>query len=312
MIFVKVKGTKSWLDPRSQRSLAANLTERLWNRCQGHRGLFVTLTYRRDEYDGPLDLYRKQAEQQHVPLFLRKVKRRLGINLKGKWFCKMEFQNGGWVHWHLIILDVEKIPHAELLEMWGHGHVWVNRLNQKRVRYACKYIAKDGVIPQFLYGERPKAVKIVRVSPGFWGDTERKEPPEPDPLDEPPPKRFDFYRTIGSRIEECKETLIIHDEEGRYQTAKGDLGPVLAALLEDNCGIIGNDRGWIAIDADWPDIERAVDRASAASRRVSGGGGTALYLTEDQNPDAVDLPRWLKGILWELHDHDPWSDAVAA
>jgi len=30
MIFVKVKGTKSWLDPRSQRSLAANLTERLW------------------------------------------------------------------------------------------------------------------------------------------------------------------------------------------------------------------------------------------------------------------------------------------
>lgn len=301
MMFFKVKGTKSWLDPLSQRSLSANLCKRLWDRCHGRRGLFVTLTYKRDDYESPLDLYREQSEQQHVPLFLRKVSRYLGVNLKGKWFCKMEFQDGGWVHWHIIILGVERIPHAKATELWGRGHVWLRRLNLRNIRYCTKYVAKDGQVPQFLYGEPPKSIKIVRVSPGFWGDTEPKEPD-----DDPPPKRkrWPYFVPIGEKIERARAQVVVHDEEGKFRTVQADLGPLLAALMVRGCGLIGTVEGWFAVEAGWCDVEAClsppVGRASRPEATpTAGGGSAALHLTEARNRDVQQLPGWLRAFLCE-------------
>jgi hypothetical protein len=287
MIFLKVRGSKSWLDPKSQPSLSAKLADRLWNRCHGRRGLFVTLTYRRDEYNDPLDLYRTQAEQQHVPLFLRKVSRHLGENLKGRWFCKMEFQDGGWVHWHIIILDVDRIPHDDMTRLWGRGFVWLRRLSEKHVRYCCKYVAKDGHGPAFLYGEPPKAVKIVRVSPGFWGDPIKPKPT----VGETRPIRFPFWKPIGDRITECRYEVIARDDENHFQTVKADFGPLLLGLIETGHPILGNTDGWVAADADLAAVDRVVEDRRWAARAAppaapQPGGAAALHLIQWQNRDA--------------------------
>lgn len=316
MILLKVKGTKSWLDPQSNRALASNLSRRLWERCQGRRGVFVTLTYRRDEYRDALDLYRVQSEQQHVPLFLRKVARHTGRNFKGNWFCKMEFQKGGWVHWHIIILGIERIPHAELTAMWGKGHVWIHRLNERRVRYCCKYVSKGAPVPAWLYGEPAKSVKVVRVSPGFWGESPPRPKPEPDPLDEPR-KRFPFWRSIGDKIEASRRTVVVRDTEtGRAATCQADFGTLLVRLLERSCGVVGNDRGWVVVDGTMADVEgvltaasanapHRLERSEAGAERIAAEGG--LHLKEVRNPDATsDIPGWLRALLAERLD---WQDA---
>lgn len=321
MILLKVKGTKSWLDPQSNRSLAANLSRRLWERCQGRRGVFVTLTYRRDEYNDALDLYRVQSEQQHVPLFLRKVSRHVGQSLKGQWFCKMEFQKGGWVHWHIIILGIVRIPHAELASMWGRGHVWIHRLNERRVRYCCKYVSKGAPVPAWLYGEPAKSVKVVRVSPGFWGESEPRPPREPDPLDEPR-KRFPFWRSIGDKIEASRRTVVIRDAEtGRAATCQADFGTLLVKLLERSCGVVGNDRGWVVVDASMNDVEQVLASAvanaphrpscsEAGAERIAAEGG--LHLKEVRNPDATsDIPGWLRALLEERLSCDDAGRGVA-
>lgn len=321
MILLKVKGTKSWLDPHSNRALASNLSHRLWERCQGRRGVFLTLTYRRDEYRDALDLYRVQSEQQHVPLFLRKVSRFVGQSFRGNWFCKMEFQKGGWVHWHIIILGIERIPHAELTRLWGRGHVWIHRLNERRVRYCCKYVSKGAPVPAWLYGERPKSVKVVRVSPGFWGESEARPKPEPDPSDEPR-KRFPFYRTIGQRIEESRRTVVIRDADtGRVATCQADFGTLLVRLLERSCGVVGNDRGWVVVDAGMADIEGVLgataddagDRPSASGAAAAPAASAAgLHLKEVRNPDATsDIPGWLRALLEEAYSHEDIGRGVA-
>ena len=81
MIQLKQRGTGSWLDPRSSKSLAAKLSTRLVERCRGEKGVVVTLTYRREEFGDSRELYRAAQEEQHVPLFLRKVSRHLGESL---------------------------------------------------------------------------------------------------------------------------------------------------------------------------------------------------------------------------------------
>lgn len=305
MIFLKVKGTKSWLDPMSQRALTANLSRRLWERCKGRRGLFVTLTYRRDEFQSALDLYRTQSEQQHVPLFLRKVERymrRMGTmpagGLKGRWFCKLEFQRGGWVHWHLIILDVEKIPHADVTSMWGRGHVWLKRLSMRQVRYCCKYVAKGGDVPVWLYGEPPKSIKVVRVSPGFWGEGGLSCS---DPAPRPP--TFPAWVPIGEKIERARTVLVARDEAGRHKTVRADLGPLLVALMKGGCGVVGNERGWVAVDASWEDVDACCPAASPASDLKRAAKPRAapppLHLIGVHNPDAGWLPRYLNALYFE-------------
>ncbi len=308
MIELKVKGTGSWLDPVSARALSANLSAALWERCRGHRGLFVTLTYRREDYADALQLYRRQADERHVREFLRRVGRRLGESLTGRWFCKMEFQKGGWVHWHVLILDVAKIPHDELTELWGRGHVWVRRLNRRNVRYCTKYTSKAGDVPAWLLGERPRSVKVVRVSPGFWrgraGGTppDRRPPSEPDPLDGPR-QRLDFYVPIGTKIEASCDDFVARDQDGVYVHGKADLGPLLAALLLMGCGIVGKRNGWLVVDADLTDLDRAVERTPrrAPTRKrwdPAAAEPPPLHLNTPSNPHTQGWPKWLDRWMW--------------
>lgn len=303
MIELKVTGTESWFDPNSARKLSASLGRRLWDRCEGHRGLFVTLTYRRDEWEDAKQLYRAQSEEQHVPLFLRKVARHLGDSLKGRWFCKLEFQRGGWVHWHIIILDVNRIDHAVLSDLWGFGHVWVRRLNARNVKYCTKYTVKAGDVPAWLYLEKPRAVKIIRVSHGFWEEGEPDSGPvPPDPYDEygPVPQRIDgVYVPIGEKLERAKGRWVARDEHGHYVRGQCDLSQLLVSLMERGCGVVGNRAGWIVVDATLEDLARA---GTAAERLAQASRSRPLHLIRSGNPDADEveasrMPLWLDDLF---------------
>lgn len=323
MIEIRQRGTGSWLDPRSSKGLAARLSTRLIERCKGERGVVVTLTYRRDEYENSRTLYRAAQDQQHVPLFLRKVSRHLGESLKGRWFCKMEFQRGGWIHWHILILGVSRISIEALRDMWGRGHVWVDRLKPKALTYLTKYVAKPGGVPGWIYAEPPRAVKIIRVSPGFWGETESREEPapiededpyahlEPEEPEPPEPERYtaNVYEPIGSRIDRQRDCFTARDEHGRYRHLNADLGVVLLVLFERGRGIIGKRAGWLVVDATLEDLEsaeaeanRRVNAQAAAASGASRGRGR-VHSIKHSNPDREGIrswiPKWLDDWFFE-------------
>lgn len=314
MIEIKQRGTGSWLDPRSSKALAAKLSTRLIDRCKGEKGVVITLTYNRDEYESSRALYHQARDEQHVPLFLRKIGRRLDQSLTGRWFCKMEFQRGGWIHWHIILLGVSRIDHQMLTDVWGRGHVWIDRLKPRALTYLSKYVAKPGGVPAWIYAERSRAVKIIRVSPGFWcreepddrvhpflipeEDLEDRYPYEhlepDDPLpDEPQRFTANVYEPIGSKIERRRHRYVARDDLGRYSRGEVDLGALLVVLMEMGCGTIGKRKGWLVVDADL----RTLQRAEAEAARRIAADAAALHSIKPSNPDGATLrswiPRWL-------------------
>ena len=300
MIGIKAKLSKSWLDPRSQRSLSAALSKRLWDRCKGEEGLFITLTYRREEYQDARDLYRCQSEEQHVPLFLRKIGRYLGESLTGRWFCKLEFQQGGWVHWHIILLGVKFIDHSDVERLWGRGFVWLHRLNRRRVQYCCKYVSKGGSVPAWLYGDPPRSVKVIRVSPGFWRDGRPKCDGQ---VEREPVKRWPFWRPIGAQLERNRRRVVCRDDRGRFATVTADLALLAVRLMERGCGVVGGDEGWLWFDASWEDVDAALGETATAGPGASGAsrrpGSASIHSTEVCNPDAERLPWWIEAVIRE-------------
>lgn len=304
IIGVREKQTDSWLDPRCNGIVGFKCGRRLWNVCQGRKGLFLTLTYKRDDYRDAQDLYRKSSEEQHVPLFLRKVARALGRSLKGKWFCKLEFQQGGWVHWHIIILDIEFASHAMLTRCWGKGHVWVKALTKKRAFYCCKYVTKDGSIPAWIYFEKPRTVKVVRVSPGFWG--EETKPKESDPDYEkygpPPPQHVNGYVPIGikhSRQRTCLVRVGTKLRKRIYDTGKPFL-EVITGMLDQGARAIGTRNGWLMYKVPLSILTGVAARGESerGPERLAARREPPLHLSGTGNPDARQFPplidRWFR------------------
>jgi hypothetical protein len=320
MIALKT-GRRSWFDPRGSRALAAALGDRLWSRCKGRRGLFVTLTYNRAHWASPQALYRATSDDQHVALFLRKVARLLKQDLGGRWFCKLEFQKGGWVHWHLIVLDVDPIPHAAVTRLWGHGHVWLRRVTRRAIRYTCKYVTKQDGFPMWLLSERPRSVKFIRVSPGFWGECaprgEREESHRDgggeDEVDAPSaddssPHVADLsgacYVPIGERIAQLEHRIIAKDDHGRFLQVDAELGALLAELLSMSCKVIGRRDGWLVVDAQMWELRQAARLVSPfPSPPPPPPPPAALHSKGKPNPDGgrwwVPLPWWVEEWFWQ-------------
>lgn len=316
MIELRTNPSQSWLDAETGRILGWALGQRLTVRCRGHAGLFVTLTYRRSDHRDAQDCYRRQSDEQHVPLFIRKVSRYLHRDLRGKWICKVEFQRGGWMHFHLIILDVDRIPHEALAQMWGHGFVWVNKLSPHRIKYACKYVSKAGSLPAWLLMERPRSVKIVRVSHGFWESGEgssatTRADDEADGDDDadryfPRASVLDAYRPIGVSLAASRTRVLARDADGRYVSGRCDLGQLLSALVASGCTIEAADGRWLRLSASLSDFRALLGRLNAeavcdipqsAIRAASVAAPAAtladLHLTHTRVSDVIATLRML-------------------
>lgn len=279
----KQRRVRSWLDVAFSRFLARRLTDRLLTRCKGQRGLMITLTYRREEWSTPRDVWRAQSERQHVPLFMRRLGRALGENFSGRWLAKAEFQQGGWVHFHIVLLGVLRIDHELIERTWGHGYVWVSRLTQSRLRYACKYVAKAGGIPAFLYASR--RVTLVRTSTGFWLDGDEHDVDEVASRPGDPLPAAVGYVPIGERIARAEREVVVRSVDGRFRKIACPVWELVAELRSVG-RIVTRSGNWL--------------RAGGlpAGGRSPRRGPPALHLNQVHKPDA-ECWSWLDDVLLE-------------
>ena len=227
--------------------------------------LFITLTYNREDWDSPLHLYRDQREERHVRRFMKRVSEYLQVDTNAKWIRKIEFQQGGWIHFHIILDTPKTIPQIDLMQLWGFGYVWINRCTKKRINYLCKYIAKDNHnIPAYILAEEQRSVKIIAVSPGYWLN-DRKS------ITTKQSKRNIKWAVYSPVVNSLSSKCIIKTKESQ-RTIHGNIWDVMS-MLESNGGLfIGSNNEYLHIvlhdsnllDAIHPDTCR---RAGFASRR---------------------------------------------
>jgi hypothetical protein len=210
----------------------------------------------------------------------------------------MEFQHGGWAHWHLLILGVSYIDHAALTDLWGYGYVWVRRADEAELRYVCKYLAKDGEFPAFLYLRPIRSVKIIRVSPGFWNPStssmdddadgaaaEDGEDATGDDEYEDEPVKLPIYVTIGEMIERGEEAIVCRQdcEVGhRYLQVRGDPWNLFGKLRRMGGKVVGSEKGWLQ--------RRGIDLNDVRRVHACEGGrkAAALHLIDSGNPPEID------------------------
>lgn len=262
--------SRSLLDSECAPSKIIEIRDRLKGRLQGERGLFITLTYNRQGWGSPLECYRASKDLKHVARFMQKVARTLRGSLRGRWMCKMEFQTDGWVHYHIVLLGVRRIPHARLTALWGHGHVWVNALKPgKHGAYLAKYVAKLGETPEWVYTERARAVKVFSASPGFWSppdecddaddgvDGDADDDEAVNTCDPPGRMRLPYWVPLGDCIAEAGQRAYRKDVSGdgrvRWSVVRLPEWALLWLSAYAGCSASRID-GWWRIDApDWRD-----------------------------------------------------------
>ena len=118
---------------RAQR--ARQKVHRLVNANFSNKSKFITLTYG----DNKIDL---KAANHDFTCFIKRYNRFVGHSVK--YVAVPEFQKRGAVHYH-VIMDCPYIPQKRIAELWGHGFVKINRIdNIDNVgAYLAKYMTKD-------------------------------------------------------------------------------------------------------------------------------------------------------------------------
>jgi hypothetical protein len=269
----------SWADPRDAACLGAVLRERLARRIADERGLFITLTYAREPWADARACYRAASEERHVREFIRRLRREFPACRKAPWMCKLEFQEDGFPHWHLVILGPRFIDGDRATQLWGYGFSKVKALRSEHASYLAKYVSKTGGVPGWVKTLRPRSFKVVRVSPGFWGEQLRpRDRSEPDPptsqLEADRRNGLPVYKPLGLVLEERRAKVVCHDaKDFAFRTYAVDLSTI-ATDRDLRCVPCVDDaafKGWFVVlartsrgwqRATFADIERAASRAS--------------------------------------------------
>ena len=271
MIAVKTKGADSWLDPESAGILGWKLRKRLEGRCKGHEGRFITLTYDPKQWTSAQECFDRARADKHVSRFMRKLARHLGAKtLKGKFICKLEFQKSGFVHWHILLLDVgfiKPVLFRQIYDLWGKGSVNVKPLTEENLNYLTKYVAKDGSLPGWVYGYPARSIKVVRPSQGFWKDEqaakacERTARRKAEEGGKSEGEEEGFYQPIGEKVRVEKVLFKVAD---KYFSVEAPRCNVLR-IMRNCCGRPRVDGGWLIYDASLCQMEAALAKLGVAA-----------------------------------------------
>lgn len=328
-IRVRRKLAESWLDPESAGLLGWKLGKRLWLRVQGREGRFITLTYRRERFANAQDCFDRARSQKHVSRFMRKLGRLLGMDLRGKWLCKLEFQKAGWVHWHIVLCDVGFIPKhlfRQIFDTWGHGGIDVKPLTEENCKYLTKYVAKDGSIPGWVYDYPAKSIKVVRPSQGFWNDDQAAKARERTASRKRPdvkaPEKGEWYVPVGAKVgpgrgERCLVEAYVEDRTffGRtlYRTLRrsvvGSTADVVRAISQDFDGLDREEHdGCTVFCGEARDVR---DAFKAAEREPTGARAVPSEATAAEEAPPRGGPLFLRGTgkragWWRVWHHGKW------
>lgn len=135
---------------------AKNNLRRVINANVNDYSKFITFTFKENLQDvGKAKIYFKR--------FIERFKRKYKIKLK--YVYVVEFQRRGAIHFHSIFFNMPYIPSSELAEVWKHGFIKINKIdNVDNVgAYVVKYMSKDLIDDRLnghdLYG-RSRGLKV--------------------------------------------------------------------------------------------------------------------------------------------------------
>lgn len=103
---------------------------------------FLTLTFKENIQNIATtnDEFKKFIKRLNYQLFKTKKS-------QIKYLATWEKQKRGAIHYHIILFSFPFIPHECLMDIWGHGLVWINKIDvdaaENRGRYISKYFDKD-------------------------------------------------------------------------------------------------------------------------------------------------------------------------
>ncbi|HET6406453.1 MAG TPA: hypothetical protein VFG14_01120 [Chthoniobacteraceae bacterium] len=141
-IHVRAYSAPNWLTP------AGVIRKRRLIELKGlpsfNKWRFITLTINRDLFpEGPLSAY--LAGKDRMRRFMA-MAREIGLWSKvHKWCWKLEFQEDGWPHWHLLVGRTRIFSEEELREidrLWSLGRTNVEMVQEDDFRYSFKYAFK--------------------------------------------------------------------------------------------------------------------------------------------------------------------------
>jgi len=120
---------------RLRRQINANVDR--W----GEKTKFITLTYAEN-------MQELKESNYNFKKFIQRLNYHLDIKLK--YSVVVEFQKRGAIHYHLLAYNLPYIENSKLAEIWGHGFVKVNNIdNVDNVgAYVTKYMSKDNDDPR--------------------------------------------------------------------------------------------------------------------------------------------------------------------
>lgn len=199
----------SWFHDRGRVRVLKRLMPRLPN-VEGCR--FITLTLDGKPFGGDQEAAFEAGNDRIRRVFFALRK---GVRWEGKLYrdkspycVKLEFQQSGMAHWHLIFLSKKFLPFGLVAKLWGLGDVEVDFIRNEDFHYLLKYVTKDnGPLPEWVL--RRKSIRIFRASHGFWLPSEKSET-EPEGRDRAPVKRGALC-SIGERLHRWEHQAVFRE-----------------------------------------------------------------------------------------------------
>lgn len=284
----------SWLDPVSSRRLSAELSQKLQRKLgNGRRFLFVTLTYRRGAYLDPRDCFEECKDRRHLRRFFQRLSDATCESYTGRWIAKMEFHSDGpgWFHFHVVVVTRRFIPKEIVEQCWRHGFVDVRRGSPTHLHYFSKYVAKPSEVPGWVLGLRPRSLKVVRVSPGFWEAEREAEVVRSRRMCIRRPE----FVPIGQRLALKRCESLVRSSDGKFRRVNVPFVALASALSALGMGSRASDPGWCGTDASFETV-LYVGRTLAAKPRA------CFDLIHTSNPP---WPGWLMAEVERFWFDDP-------
>jgi|GEM_PF-6275770 len=276
---------------------------------------FISLTYDPSEFGGLDDpdccesAWRASKDGKHVSRFMSRVEELSDVSLKGCWRAKMEFQNNGLIHYHILCRSWPYVDQRVLQEAWGWGIVHVQRAKTGHAEYIAKYQAKAGGYPEFLYRQARRSVKIWGTSPGFWKFLQKDAEQEPEPVADDVgdvnglPQALDTMRkawrescaswdgdeTIGEAIERANRLIVARDSRGNAIEGIGNMPTVAVCLTLMGCNLQGSKWGWFKFDnASLQQVELALRNARTVESLIKSEADYGTFWRHELETVDVD------------------------
>ena len=182
--------------------------------------LFITLTV------DPKSFRDEESGFDHSRDKIRRIFHRLrkGVHWEGETYrlrapyaVKLEFQENGWPHYHIVFLTNRFLPYGLVSHMWGLGWIEVERIKSDEFNYLLKYITKAQELPEWVLHKR--RIRVFQSSRGFLLPLQSKSM-ESHELELRPRKKRAKEASLGDRLQRWSEMGKFENKRGIVQSVR--------------------------------------------------------------------------------------------